>query len=253
MSAAVPRTRGVSAPAAAAPDTAEPRHVAIIMDGNRRWAEARGLPIAMGHRAGAEAVRRTLEAAGKAGITWLTLFAFSSENWRRPAEEVSALKGLLRVYLRSEIAGLVKGGVRLRVIGDHDRFGSDLADAIRGAEQATANGCKLNLTVALSYGGRAEIVAAAQAAMRAAIAGTLDPEQLDEARFTSFLSTVGMPDPDLILRTSGEQRLSNFLLWQSAYAEFVFPDVLWPDFNADHLAEAIGEYRRRERRFGTRG
>lgn len=249
MSAAAPRPE----PAAAAPDSAGPSHVAIIMDGNRRWAEARGLPVAMGHRAGAEAVRRTLEAAAKMGIRWLTLFAFSSENWRRPPDEVSALKGLLRVYLRGEVASLVKEGVRLRVIGEHDRFGPDLAAAIRQAEEATAGGTRLNLNVALSYGGRAEILAAAQAVARAARAGTLDAERLDEAGFAGFLSTAGMPDPDLILRTSGEQRLSNFLLWQSAYAEFVFLDALWPDFSASHLAAAVDEFRRRERRYGMRG
>lgn len=247
MSATAPLTRAAKP---AGPDV--PAHIAIIMDGNRRWADARGLPVAMGHRAGAEAVRRTLEAAVKMDIRWLTLFAFSSENWRRPVEEVSALQGLLRVYLRSEVAALVKEGVRLRVIGDHARFGPELVAAIERAEQATAKGERLNLTVALSYGGRAEIVAAAQAAARAVLAGTLDPAAIDETRFAEFLSTAGMPDPDLILRTSGEQRLSNFLLWQSAYAEFVVVDTLWPDFGATHLGEAIAEFRRRERRYGTR-
>ena len=256
MSAVAPRTQGVLDPD---PDLQRqdggraPHHVAIIMDGNRRWAEARGLPVAMGHKAGAEAVRRTLEAAGKAGIGWLTIFAFSSENWARPAEEVTALTGLLRFYLRSELAALAKQGIRLRVIGEHERFGPELARAIRSAEEATAGGTKLNLTIALSYGARAEILAAARAAARAAKAGKLDPDKLDEATFERFLCTADMPDPDLILRTSGEQRLSNFLLWQAAYAEFVFLDVLWPDFDAAHFNDALAEFRRRDRRYGARG
>ncbi|HEY4252602.1 MAG TPA: polyprenyl diphosphate synthase [Roseomonas sp.] len=229
-----------------------PRHVAIIMDGNRRWAQARGLPVAFGHRAGAEAARRTIEAAAGAGITWLTLFAFSSENWQRPLEEVSALTGLLRLYLKSEIASLVKEGVRLRIIGDHARFGTEMSRAVLAAERATEAGTRLNLTVALSYGGRAEIVAAARAMAEAARDGRLDPAAIDEAGFAGGLQTAGQPDPDLIIRTSGEQRLSNFLLWQAAYAEFVFQDVLWPDYGAEHLAQAVAEFTRRDRRFGQR-
>jgi len=255
LSAAAPLPPGPRQTSSVEPGTEAlppPAHVAIIMDGNRRWAEARGLPVSLGHKAGAEAARRTIEAAGRMGIGWLTLFAFSSENWRRPAEEVSALTGLLRLYLRSEVATLVKEGVRLRVIGEHSRFGPDLARAIEAAEAATAHGTRLNLTVALSYGGRAEILAAAQAVARAAKAGALDPEALDETAFAGFLHTAGMPDPDLIIRTSGEQRLSNFLLWQAAYAEFVFTDVLWPDFGAADLARAVAEFRRRERRYGLR-
>jgi undecaprenyl diphosphate synthase len=244
----------VSGTARAAPAQAgePPAHVAIIMDGNRRWAQARGLPVALGHRAGAEAARRTVEAAARQGIGWLTLFAFSSENWRRPHEEVSALTGLLRLYLRSEVASLVKEGVRLRVIGDYGRFGAELGRAIRAAEEATAGGARLNLAIALSYGGRDEILAAARQAARAVAEGRLAPEALDEATFGGFLQTAGMPDPDLIIRTSGEQRLSNFLLWQAAYAEFVFQDVLWPDYGAEHLAEAVAAYVRRERRYGAR-
>jgi undecaprenyl diphosphate synthase len=257
--AAAPAVRrgAATAPAATAeerpPPPSPPAHIAIIMDGNRRWAEARGLPVALGHKAGAEAARRTIEAAGEMGVGWLTLFAFSSENWRRPAEEVKALTGLLRLYLRSEVATLVKEGVRLRVIGEHARFGPELARAIEAAEAATASGTRLNLTVALSYGGRAEILAAAQAVARAAQAGMLDPETLDEAGFGRFLHTAGMPDPDLLIRTSGEQRLSNFLLWQAAYAEFVFTDVLWPDFGPKDLAAAVAAYHGRERRYGLRG
>ena len=231
---------------------AVPRHVAIIMDGNRRWAQARGLPAALGHKAGAEAVRRTIEAAANQGIGWLTLFAFSSENWRRPFEEVSALTGLLRLYLRSEVASLVKEGVRLRVIGDYDRFGPEMTRSIRAAEEATAGGTRLILNVALSDGARDEILAAARAAARAIVEGRLAPEALDEAAFGGFLQTAGIPDPDLIIRTSGEQRLSNFLLWQAAYAEFVFQDVLWPDYGAEHLAAALADFRRRERRYGAR-
>jgi undecaprenyl diphosphate synthase len=238
-------------PAAGAPQAA-PAHVAIIMDGNRRWAEARGVPIALGHRAGAEAARRAVEAAAQAGIGWLTLFAFSSENWRRPTEEVSALSGLLRLYLRNEVAALVRDGVKLHVIGDHSRFGADLSAMVADAEKATAGGTRLNLVMALSYGARDEILAATRAIASAAKAGTLDPESLSEAQFSGFLQTAGMPDPDLIIRTSGEQRLSNFLLWQAAYAEFVFMDVLWPDFSAEDLQGAVAEYHRRERRYGLR-
>lgn len=231
---------------------AGPTHVAIIMDGNRRWAQARGLPVALGHKAGAEAVRRTVEAAAELGVTWLTVFAFSSENWRRPLDEVSALTGLLRLYLRSEVANLVKEGARLRIIGDYDRFGPEMARAIRSAEEATAGGRRINLNVALSYGARDEILTATRAVARAIAEGRLAPEALDEATFGGFLQTAGMPDPDLIIRTSGEQRLSNFLLWQAAYAEFVFQDVLWPDYGAEHLAAALADFRRRERRYGAR-
>ena len=238
--------------AAAGAPQAPPAHVAIIMDGNRRWAEARGVPVALGHRAGAEAARRAVEAAAKAGIGWMTLFAFSSENWRRPTEEVSALSGLLRLYLRNEVAGLIRDGVKLTVIGDHSRFGADLSAMVADAEKATAGGTRLNLVMALSYGARDEILAATRAVARAAKAGRLDPESLTEVQFGGFLQTAGMPDPDLIIRTSGEQRLSNFLLWQAAYAEFVFLDVLWPDFSAEDLQGAVGEYHRRERRYGLR-
>ncbi len=239
-------------PAPAGGSAAVPRHVAIIMDGNRRWAQARGLPVALGHKAGAEAARRATEAAVEQGVDWLTLFAFSSENWLRPAEEVTALMRLLRFYLRSEVASLAREGVRLRVIGDRARFGPDLTREMERAEATTAGGTRLNLTVAMSYGARDEILAAARAVAAAAAAGRLDPASLDEAGFAARLSTAGMPDPDLIIRTSGEQRLSNFLLWQAAYAEFVFQDVLWPDFAAGHLADAIQQYGQRERRFGAR-
>jgi undecaprenyl diphosphate synthase len=229
-----------------------PVHLGIIMDGNRRWAEARGLPRGLGHQAGGEAARRAVEAVAEAGIPWLTLFAFSSENWSRPAEEVRDLTALMRLYLRTEVASLVKNGVRLRVIGERERFGAETVRAIADAEAATAGGTRLNLNVAVSYGGRAEIAAAARAVAAKVAAGVIRPEQVDEAMLAAHLSTAGMPDPDLIIRTSGEQRLSNFLLWQSAYAEFLFLDVLWPDFAAEHLGLALDAFGRRERRYGLR-
>lgn len=228
-----------------------PLHVGLIMDGNRRWAQARGLPRALGHKAGVEAVRRAVQAAGEAGLPWLTLFAFSSENWQRSADEVRDLTGLLRLYLRHEVSALTRNGVRLRVIGERERFGPETVSAIAEAEAATAHNSKLNLTVALSYGARAEIAAAARALAQEVAAGRLAPDAIDAAALEARLATSGMPDPDLIIRTSGEQRLSNFLLWQAAYAEFVFLDVLWPDFNAEHLQQALAEYRRRSRRFGV--
>ncbi len=248
-----PLTENVADAAAAVPQAAlVPSHVAIIMDGNGRWATRRSLPRLAGHRAGVEAVRRTIRATMEAGIAWLTLYAFSSENWRRPAAEVTDLTGLLRHFLRNEVAELDEHGVRLRVIGDRTRFDRDIQTELAAAEQRTAGNAKLNLVVALSYGGRAEIVAAARAIAEAARAGTLDPAALDESVFAAGLSTAGIPDPDLIIRTSGEQRLSNFLLWQSAYAELLFLDVLWPDFGPEHFAEALAEFNRRERRFGAR-
>ncbi len=242
------------AQAATAPGdgAAEPAHVAIIMDGNGRWAAARGLPRLAGHRAGAQAVRRTIEAAIRHGVRWLTLYAFSSENWRRPAGEVLDLTGLLRHYVRNEVAELHAEGVQMRFIGDRTRFDADIQADLRNAEQKTAGNSRLTLIVALSYGARAEIVAAARRVADAALAGTLDPEALTEERFSDFLDTADIPDPDLVLRTSGEQRLSNFLLWQAAYAELVFLDVLWPDFGQAHFAEALAEFARRERRFGAR-
>lgn len=229
-----------------------PEHVAVIMDGNGRWASSRGLPRIAGHRAGVQAVRRTIEAAMQAGVKWLTLYAFSSENWRRPEEEVSGLTGLLLHYLRHEVAELAREGVRLRFIGDRARFAHDIRAELEAAERRTAANARLNLNVALSYGARAEIAAAARACAGAARDGRLDPASIDEELFSRFLSTAGQPDPDLLIRTSGEQRLSNFLLWQCAYAELVFLDVLWPDFAPDHFGAALAEFARRERRFGAR-
>lgn len=225
-----------------------PRHVAIIMDGNGRWAAARGLPRAIGHREGIKAVRRTIEAAMAQGVKYLTLFAFSSENWRRPKEEVTDLTFLLRQYLRSELNELNEKGVRIRTIGERDRFGPNLAGELADAEAKTINNDKLTLIMALSYGGRGDIVAAA----RRAVASGLAPEAITEDVFASFLATNGVPDPDLLIRTSGEERISNFLLWQTAYAELFFTDVLWPDFGEQDFARAVGEFARRERRFGAR-
>ncbi|HEY4044823.1 MAG TPA: polyprenyl diphosphate synthase [Rhodopila sp.] len=229
-----------------------PAHVAIIMDGNGRWAKSRGLPRIAGHREGSRAVRRAVEAAMRSGISWLTIYAFSSENWRRPAGEILDLTGLLRRYLRSEIDELKDSGVRLRFIGDRGRFDADIQADLLAAESGTAANSRLNLTIALSYGARAEIAAAARAALEAVRDGGLDAGDLCEETFARFLATAGMPDPDLIIRTSGEQRLSNFLLWQAAYAELVFLDVLWPDFDHAHFNLALDEYARRERRFGAR-
>ena len=237
---------------AACADQAVCKHVAIIMDGNGRWAKSRGLPRIAGHREGSRAVRRTVEAAIRSGVSWLTIYAFSSENWRRPVGEIMDLTGLLRRYLRSEITELKESGVKLRFIGDRGRFDSDIQTDLEAAERDTTANDRLNLTIALSYGARAEIAAAARAALAAVNAGCLEACALGEDVFASFLATAGMPDPDLIIRTSGEQRLSNFLLWQAAYAELVFLDVLWPDFDHLHFNLALEEFARRERRFGAR-
>jgi undecaprenyl diphosphate synthase len=228
-----------------------PRHIAIIMDGNGRWAQARGLPRIAGHRRGAEALRRTLEAAGDLGVPYLTLFGFSSENWKRPHDEVDDLMGLLRHYLRGEIAELHRNGVRLRVIGDRARLSAEIVALIENAETLTRDNQAINLTVALSYGGRAEIVAAARAVAAKAAAGELVPQAIDEDVIAAHLFTADLPDPDLLIRTSGEQRISNFLLWQCAYAELVFTKTLWPDFGRADLEQAITEFGGRERRYGT--
>ncbi len=228
-----------------------PRHIAIIMDGNGRWAAKRGLPRVIGHRNGAEALRRTIKAAGELGIPYLTLFGFSSENWKRPSSEVDDLMGLLRHYLRGEIAELHRQGVRVRVIGDRARLAPDIVTLIANAEALTQDNGGVNLTVALSYGGRAEIVAAARAVARKAVNGKVDPEAIDEAMIGRHLFTADLPDPDLLIRTSGEQRISNFLLWQCAYAELVFTPTLWPDFGRADLEQAIADFGCRERRYGA--
>lgn len=228
-----------------------PTHVAIIMDGNGRWAARRGLPRTVGHQRGIEAVRRTVEAAGELGVGYLTLYSFSTENWNRPQAEIGELMRLLRVYLRSEVAELHRNNVRLRVIGDRARLAPDIAEMVAHAEETTRSNDALHLTIALSYGGRQEIADAARRIAIDAKRGVLDPETLDEATVGSYLFTNDLPDPDLVIRTSGEKRISNFLLWQSAYAELVFVDTLWPDFTRSDLEMAIGEYHRRERRYGA--
>ncbi|HEV2162461.1 MAG TPA: isoprenyl transferase [Stellaceae bacterium] len=232
-------------------DPLPPTHVAIIMDGNGRWAKARGLPRIAGHRAGAEAVRRTLTASVELGIKYLTLFGFSSENWKRPADEVSDLMGLLRHYIRGEIAELHRNGVRLRVIGDRAKLPTDVVGMIDNAETLTAGNDRLNLSIALSYGGRAEIARAARRLAEDVAAGRLAPGAIDEDTFAARLLTAGIPDPDLLIRTSGEQRISNFLLWQTAYAELVFTPTLWPDFAKGDLEKAVRDFHGRDRRYGA--
>ena len=230
-----------------------PAHVAIIMDGNGRWARARGLPRVAGHKRGAEAVRRTIRAAAELGIRYLTLFGFSSENWKRPADEVNDLMGLLRHYLRAELAELHQNGVRIRIIGDRSRLAPDIVTLIENAEATTAANTGLTLIVALSYGARAEIAMAVRSLARRLAAGEIAADDIGENAVSASLWTSGIPDPDLIIRSSGEKRLSNFLLWQSAYAELVFVDTLWPDFGKDDLMAAIDEFHRRERRYGAAG
>ncbi|MEO1223228.1 MAG: isoprenyl transferase [Pseudomonadota bacterium] len=233
------------------PSLTMPEHVAIIMDGNGRWASSRGLPRILGHRKGAAAVKRAVKAAVELDIPYLTLFGFSTENWRRPVEEVDELMRLMRHYLRSEVAELHKNGVCLKVIGDRDRLPRDIIDLIDHAETIVPDPVVLTLTVALSYGGRGDILQAVRSIAEAARDGVLDPSTLDEGVVGGFLQTNGLPDPDLLIRTSGEQRISNFLLWQSAYAELIFTDTLWPDFDRDDLEAAVVEFGRRERRFGA--
>ncbi|MGE0652025.1 MAG: isoprenyl transferase [Alphaproteobacteria bacterium] len=230
-----------------------PVHVAIIMDGNGRWAAAHGLPRTSGHRQGAEAVRRAVEASIELGIGHLTLFGFSSENWKRPESEIRDLMSLLERYLRSEIAELHKNNIRLRIIGDRTVFAPDLAKLMSEGEALTRSNNRLNLTIALNYGGRADIVRAARRAAEEVRLGRLDPSDITEDRFAGWLLSEGLPDPDLMIRTSGEQRISNFLLWQCAYTEFVFLDILWPDFSKRDLESAITEFGRRERRYGASG
>ncbi len=228
-----------------------PVHVAIIMDGNGRWAQARGLPRIAGHRQGAEAVRRTVKAARESGVRYLTLYGFSLENWKRPAKEVADLMGLLRLYLRQEVAELHREGVRIRFIGDCARLEPEIVSLIEMSEQKTKANTVIDLIIALSYGSRQEITGAARQLAEDAAAGRIDPADIDEQMLSNRLFTADIPDPDLIVRTSGEKRISNFLLWQAAYAELVFLDVLWPDFSRDDLARCIEEFGRRERRYGA--
>jgi len=223
-----------------------PAHIAIIMDGNGRWASQRHLPRVEGHRAGIDAVRDTVETAARLGINVLTLYAFSVENWKRPAAEISTLMMLLKRYLRSELKTLLTNNIRFNVIGRMDDLSADIQDELRAAMDRTANDGGMLFNIALNYGGRAEIVDAA----RQAIASRVAPDDLDEQRFAGFLYTAGQPDPDLLIRTSGEMRVSNFLLWQIAYAEIYVTETLWPDFRRRHLLESVLAYQKRERRYG---
>ncbi|MDB5672513.1 MAG: uppS [Alphaproteobacteria bacterium] len=232
--------------------TVVPRHVAVIMDGNGRWAQARGLPRAAGHRQGAEAARKVLRAAGEAGVECLTLYAFSSENWRRPEGEINDLMGLLRFYIGSELNALHKEGIRLKILGDHKAFKADVAKMVDEAVARTAGNERMTLAIALNYGSRGEIVSAARSLAARAASGQLDPEAIDEAMIDASLDTGALPPLDLLIRTSGEYRLSNFLLWQAAYAELLFVDTLWPDFDGEAFNMALRTYAGRERRFGGR-
>jgi undecaprenyl diphosphate synthase len=238
------------APNIAGGDPGVPRHVAIIMDGNGRWAASRGLPRVEGHRRGVEALRKTVRAAGDIGIQCLTIFSFSSENWQRPASEISDLMGLLRRFIRNDLAELHSSGVRVRVIGERDNLDPDIRRLLEEAEQLTSANTNLLLIVAFNYGSRDEIARAVRRIAQAVAAGTVKPEAITEDMIGENLDAPDIADPDLIIRTSGEQRLSNFLLWQAAYSELVFSPVYWPDFDRATLEAAIDEYRRRERRFG---
>ena len=229
-----------------------PRHIAIIMDGNGRWAERRGLPRVAGHRAGAEAVRKVLKSAVKAGVEVLTLYAFSSENWRRSEDEISDLKGLMGYYLERELDELAHEGVRLLLIGDHTAFGPQLVDRLERAVEKTRNNDRLTLVVALNYGSRGEIAEAARRLAIKVASGELDPAMIDERQVGEQLATAHLPELDVMIRTSGEKRLSNFLLWQAAYAELIFVDVLWPDFDEAAFNSALEEFAGRQRRFGGR-
>ena len=228
-----------------------PVHVAIIMDGNGRWAKARGLPRSAGHKRGAESVRKSVKGAISSGVSYLTLFGFSSENWKRPPDEIHDLMGLLRLYLKSEIKDLHKEGVRLLIIGDRENLDKDIIKLIQSSEEMTQNNTRLTLIIALSYGGRAEILHAAKQIAKDIAQGDLQISNIDENALSERLFTKDIPDPDLLIRTSGEQRLSNFLLWQCAYTEFIFIDTLWPDFAEVDFENAIKVFQNRERRYGT--
>ncbi|MBL8581637.1 MAG: isoprenyl transferase [Rhizobiaceae bacterium] len=227
-----------------------PEHVAIIMDGNGRWAKSRGLPRIAGHRAGVEALRQTVRAASDHGIRWLTVYAFSSENWSRPKSEVTDLLGLLKIFIRRDLAELHQSGVRVKVIGDRQGLATDIKGLLDEAEALTSLNTAMNLVIAFNYGGRDEIVRAARKLVAAVKAGQVDADSIDADTLANFLDTAEIPDPDLVIRTSGEMRLSNFLLWQAAYSEFVFLPCYWPDFTRSDLAHAVQVYSARERRFG---
>jgi undecaprenyl diphosphate synthase len=226
-------------------------HLAIIMDGNRRWAKERGMPPLFGHQRGAEAVRRTVEGCRELGIPYLTLFAFSSENWRRPADEVGELMNLLRFYIRRELAELARNGVQLRFLGEVHEMAPDIVELLDEAREKTRHNAALTLTIALNYGSRRELAMGARRLAMRAVRGELDPDDIDEDCFEASLNSLGLPDPDLLIRTSGEQRISNFMLWQMAYTEFVFLKVNWPDFNKSQLEMAVSEFQQRDRRYGA--
>ena len=234
------------------PAGAPPRHVAIIMDGNGRWAAARGLPRIEGHRRGVEALRRAVRSAHELGVRHLTLYSFSAENWSRPPQEVADLMNLLRAFIRRDLSELHKGNVRIRVIGERAGLPPDIASLLDEAQTLTRGNSGLTLVVAFNYGGRQEIVSAVRRIAEAARDGRLDPATIDAGVVADHLDTADIPDPDLVIRTSGELRISNFLLWQSAYAEFVFLSLHWPDFDRDAFGEAVATFRTRQRRYGGR-
>ena len=227
-----------------------PRHIAIVMDGNGRWAKARMMPRYAGHRAGVESVRRVIEQCGRLGVEVLTLFAFSSENWQRPDEEVSVLMELFLRTLERESSRLHEHNVRIRLIGEREKLGARLREQVEAVEALTADNDGLTLVIAASFGGRWDLTSACRRIAAEAAAGRLDPEAIDEKTVGGHLSLAGLPEPDLLIRTGGEQRISNFLLWHLAYAELYFSPVLWPDFGAEQLLEAVDSYRGRERRYG---
>ena len=245
------RHRAASASADGFTDRPAGLHVAIIMDGNGRWAKERGLPRSLGHRAGVAALRRTVEGASSLGIERLTVFGFSTENWRRPPREISELMGLLKTYFRSDIDRLEREGVRVTIVGRRTGLESDILDIVERAESRTVHNHRFHLQVAFNYGGRADIVDAARAFALLVEQGKANAQELTEKTFESLLSTASAPAPDLIIRTSGEQRLSNFLLWECAYAELVFQQVYWPDYGPEHLKAALAEFKTRERRYGV--
>lgn len=228
----------------------KPAHIAIIMDGNGRWAKARGLPRTLGHRAGVEALRRTVRNIGDMGIPWMTVYAFSSENWSRPKSEVSDLMGLLKAFIRRDLADLHKQGVRIHMIGERENLQDDIRSLIAEAETLTVNNTSLNLVIAFNYGSRDEIARATRSVVEAFESGKITSEEITPELFSQFLDTKHIPDPDFIIRTSGEQRLSNFLLWQAAYSEMVFLPCYWPDFDRADLDQALEIFASRERRFG---
>ena len=239
-----------SAPTLDETNSSPPIHVGIIMDGNGRWAEARGWPRVEGHRRGVETVREVVKGSIDSGVKYLTLYGFSIENWKRPSEEIAFLMGLFRLYMREELDELDKRGIRLRFIGFRGLLAKDIVTLIEKAEERTKGNTVLTLIVAVSYGARQEITAAARNVARQVLAGDLDVDEIDETMFSEHLETAGIPDPDLVIRTSGEHRISNFLLWQSAYSELMFTDTMWPEFSKEDFNAAIKEYNRRERRYG---